>query len=377
MREVARDFGLEYWAACDREKRYPAEFWRALGDGGWLGVTIPESYGGAGLGLLESVLVIEEACSSGAGATLSQLFMATPVFGGETIRLHGSEALKAELLPGIADGRVNFCMALSEPDAGSNTMATRTTATRSGDGFVVSGQKIWVTAVPEADFVLAIVRTGPAGENGKRSDGLSLLVIDTDAEGISFAPIAKVGTNTLSASIVNLDGVRVSESRLVGTQDQGWRHLLDTLNSERLVTAAGCIATADLALGLACDYARERTVFGRPIGSNQAIQFPLARLRMELEAARLATYRAAWLYDTSDDRREIGAAANAAKFLAANVGYAACEQAMQTLGGYGYSTEYHVERLWRDARLFQVAPVSQEMILNFVSQYVLALPRSY
>jgi acyl-CoA dehydrogenase len=377
VRALADGFGLEYWAACDRDKRYPAEFWGALGQGGWLGISIPEAYGGAGLGLLENVLVIEEACRAGAGATLSQLFMATPVFGGETIRLHGSEELKSELLPGIAEGRVNFCMALSEPDAGSNTMATRTTAERADGGFVVSGQKIWVTAVPESDFVLAIVRTGPAGENGKRSDGLSLLVIDTDADGISFTPITKVGTNTLSASIINLDGVVVPESRLVGQLDQGWRHLLDTLNSERLVTAAGCIAAADLAIRLACDYARERSVFGRPIGANQAIQFPLAKLRMELEGARLATYRAAWLYDTSADRREIGAAANAAKFLAANVGYAACEQAMQTLGGYGYSTEYHVERLWRDVRLFQVAPVSQEMILNFVSQYVLSLPRSY
>jgi len=377
VRALASRFGLDYWLECDQERRFPGEFWRSLGEGGWLGVSIPEQYGGAGLGLLESVLVIEEACRAGSGSTLSQLFMATPVFGGETIRLHGSDALKQKLLPGIADGSVNFCMALSEPDAGSDTMATRTTARRSDGGFLVNGQKIWVTAAPESNYILTIVRTSPADENGKRSHGLSLLVIDTDAEGISFAPIKKAGTNTLSASIVSLDGVQVQESRLVGSENEGWRHLLDTLNSERLVTAAGCIATADLAISLASQYARERTVFGRPIGSNQAIQFPLARLKMEVDAARLAMYQAAWLYDTSSDRRQIGGAANTAKFLAANVGYAACEQAMQTMGGYGYAADYHVERLWRDVRLFQVAPVSQEMILNFVAQYILDLPRSY
>jgi acyl-CoA dehydrogenase len=377
VREVASQYGLDYWSDCDRAHRYPKELWTALAEQGWLGVTIPEVYGGAGLGLLEAVLVIEEACRGGGGATLSQLFMTTPVFGGETVRLHGSDALKGDLLPGIARGTVDFCMALSEPDAGSDTMATRTTAVRDGSSYVVNGQKIWATAVPESDYILTIVRTAPMSEDRKRSHGLSLLVIETAADGVSFSPIEKLGTHTLSASIVNFENVRVDETRLVGIENDGWRHLLDTLNSERLVTAAGCLATADIALGCACDYARERVVFGRPIGANQAIQHPLAELKMELEAARLAMYKAAWLYDNSDDRKEVGGPANTAKYLAAEIGFRMCEQAMQTMGGYGFAVEYHVERLWRDVRLFRLAPVTQEMILNFMGQYVLELPRTY
>jgi acyl-CoA dehydrogenase len=377
VRDVSAPFGLEYWRDCDREKRFPTELWKSLGENGWLGVAIPETYGGAGLGILEAILVVEEACRAGGGSTLSQLFMATPIFGGETIRHHGNEAQKADLLAGIAAGRVDFAMALTEPDAGSNTMATRTTATRDGDHYVVNGQKIWVTAAPDSDYILTIARTAAPGDGERRSHGLSLLVIDTSATGITFTPLEKVGTNCLSASIVSFDDVRVPVTQLVGTEHRGWPHLLDTLNSERLVTAAGCVAAADLALALACRYSREREVFGRPIGANQAIQFPLARLKLELEAARLTLYKAAWLYDQRTNSAEIGAAANGAKFLAAEIAFRACDQAMQTLGGFGYSVEYDVERLWRDVRLFRIAPVSQEMILNFVSQHVLGLPRAY
>lgn len=374
VRDVVAGFGLDYWREKDKRKEYPHEIWAALAAGGWLGVGIPEEYGGAGLGFLESTLVVEEACRGGGGSTLAQLFMVTPIFGGETILRHGSAELRRELLPRIAAGEASFCMALTEPDAGSDALATRTTARADGDGYVLNGQKIWISAVPEADYVLAIARTSPPESAGKRSRGLSLFLVDRAAAGLSHAPLDKVGTNCVSSSAVFFDDVVVPKEMVIGEVDQGWYHLLDTLNTERIVTAAGCIATADLALRLACDYAGEREVFGRPIGTNQGIQFPLAERKIELEAARLLMYRAAWGYDRGD---RSGVDANMAKFLAAEVGFGACEHAMQTMGGYGYGVEHHVERLWRDVRLFRLAPVSQELILSFVGRHVLALPRSY
>jgi acyl-CoA dehydrogenase len=372
---LSREFGLDYWRQKDADHEFPTELWRTLGDNGWLGVTIPEEYGGQGMSFLDAVFVVETACRAGAGATLSQLFMATPVFGGETIRRHGTAALKELLLPLIAAGDVDFCMALTEPDAGSDTFATATTAVQNGAGtYVVNGQKVWITAVPEADYILTIARTRSADAVDRRWKGLSLFLIDRDAAGVSFAPLDKVGTRCISSSSVFFDDVEVAGDRLIGEIDMGWRHLLDTLNTERLVTAAGCLATADLALRFASEYASERVVFGRPIGANQGIQFPLAELKMRVEAARILTYKAAWGYDNGDSS---GADANMAKYLAAEVACDACDRAIQTLGGYGLSQEYHVERLWRDARLFRLAPVANELILAFVGQHVLGLPRSY
>jgi acyl-CoA dehydrogenase len=369
LKGVCEPYGLDYWLGKDRAHDYPTELWHALGENGWLGVSIPEEYGGQGLSFLDTVFVVETACRSGGGSTLSQLFMATPVFGGETVRAHGTEAMKQQFLPGIASGEVDFCMALTEPDAGSDTFATKTTAVLDGDAYVLNGQKVWITAVPEAQYILAIARTTPADQAKRRSEGLSLFLVDRDADGVTYAPLEKVGTNCISSSTVYFDNVQVPTERLVGEQDQGWRHLVDTLNTERLVTAAGC-----LALGIATEYASTRIVFGRPIGSNQGIQFPLAELKMRLEAARVLTYRAAWDFDQGVST---GGAANMAKYLAAEVGFDACDRAMQTLGGYGFSREYHIERLWRDVRLFRLAPLAQELILAFVGQHVLGLPRSY
>lgn len=372
--ELARPYGLDYWLEKDRAHEFPTELWRALGESGWLGVSIPESFGGQGLGFLDAVFVVETACRAGAGSTLAQLFMATPVFGGETIRKHGSEAMKTAILPKIAAGEVDFCMALTEPDAGTDTFATATMAARVSDGFVLNGQKVWITAVPEADYILTIARTTPQSEIERRSQGLSLFLVKADSEGVSSTTLEKVGTNCISSSSLYFDDVFVPDEALIGELDLGWRHLLDTLNTERLVTAAGCIATAEIALRLASEYASSRIVFGRPIGTNQGIQFPLAEIKMRLEAARLLTYKAAWQYDSGD---AAGAEANMAKYLAAEVGFDACDRAMQTLGGYGFSTEYHVERLWRDVRLFRLAPVPQELILSYVGQHVLGMPRSY
>lgn len=374
VRETVRDFGLEYWREKDRAHAFPEELWQTLGRGGWLGVALPDEYGGAGQGVLELGLVTEEACRAGGGATLSQLFMATPVFGGETVKRHGSEEQRRRYLTKIASGEMDFCMALTEPNAGSNTLAIETRALRDGDVYRISGQKVFTTAIDRAQRCLVVTRTTPAAEAPRKSFGLSLFLADTKAEGLSYQPIDKVGTHCIDSFTVFLDDVRVPLEELVGEEGQGWSYILDTLNSERIVTASGCLATADIALRLASEYASERVVFGRPIGAYQGIQFPLAEIKVEVEMARLMTYKAAWLYDRGENA---GAEVNMAKYLAAEVAFRACDRAMQTLGGYGYAAEYHIERLWRDVRLFRLAPVAQEMILNYIGQHVLGMPRSY
>ncbi len=372
---VAR-YDVAYWAAKDREHAFPTEYWTALGEHGWLGTAIPEQYGGAGLGMLEMAMVVEESCRSGAGSTAAQLFMLTPVFGAISILKHGSEAQRRAYLPRIAAGEIDFCMALTEPEAGSNTLATRTTARETPDGgWVISGQKIWISGVDVADYMLVIARTTPADQVRKRTEGLSLFVVDARTKGITSTPIEKVGTQCIRSDTVFFDDVVVPGDALLGVRDAGWHHLLDTLNSERIVTAAGCVAAGDLALDLASHYARERVVFGEtPIGAYQGIQFPLARHKIDLEMARLMNYKAAWLFDRDED---CGEAANMAKLVAADAAFAAADRAMQTMGGIGFARESHVERLWRDVRLFRFAPVSEEMILNYVAQKMLGLPRSY
>lgn len=374
VRQTLQDFGLDYWREKDRSHAPPSELWEALGAGGWLGVAIPEEYGGAGGGVQELALVVEEACRAGGGSTLSQLFMNTPVFGGETLKRHGSERQRKDYLPRIASGQMDFAMALTEPNVGSNTLAMETKATRSGDNYRITGQKVWITGVNRAHRVLVVARTTPVDEAPRRTAGISLLLVDTKAEGLTYQPLEKLGTHCLDSFMVFLDDVLVPADELVGHEGEGWSYILDTLNAERVITAAGCIATGDIALKLACDYANKRVVFGRPIGSNQGIQFPLAEIKIELEMARLMNQKAAWLYDRGENT---GAEANMAKYFAADVAFRACDRAIQTLGGYGYSAEYHLERLWRDVRLFRLAPVTQEMILNYVGQRVLGLPRSY
>lgn len=372
--QLASRFGLEYWREKDRQNAFPAELWSELARAGWLGTVIPEQYGGAGLGTLEMALVVEEVAAAGAGSTVAQLFMMTPVFGALTILRHGSEEQRAFYLPRLATGEIDFSMALTEPDAGSDTLATKTFARRRGDDYVIYGQKVWISGVERAGGMLLIARTTPLEDSPKRSFGLSLFLVDPHTPGITYQPLEKVGTHCVSSSMVFLDELVVPSSSIVGEEGQGWKYLVDTLNSERIVTTAGCIATADLALKIAIEYAKNRVVFGQPIGKQQGIQFPLARLKAEIELARLMNYKAAWLFDHN---LACATEANMAKLVAAEVAFNACDQAMQTLGGYGFSTEYHIERLWRDVRLFRLAPVSQEMILNYVAQHVLGLPRSY
>lgn len=375
VRKLAQPYGLEYWREKDAKHEFVHELWRELGASGYIGVAIAEEYGGSGLGMVEMSMVVEELARSGAGSTVAQLFMLTPVFGGVTIQLHGNEQQKKKYLPLIASGKLNFCMALTEPNAGSNSLEIQTFAQKQGNQYIVNGQKIWISGVNTADKMLLVARTSKRSEVQRKTDGISLFLVDANHPAITCAPIDKVGTHTVRSDTLFIENLAVDADCLIGEEGKGWHYLVDTLNAERMVTTAGLIGTGQLALQLAVDYAKERVVFGgRPIGSYQGIQFPLAKVRAELEAAKLMNYKAAWLYDQGAPS---GKEANMSKLIAAEAAFHACDRAMQTMGGFGYAKEYYVERLWRDVRLFKMAPVSEEMILNFIAQHDLGLPRSY
>ena len=374
-RQVGERFGGDYWRRHDEAKAFPREFWKAVCDAGLCGVALPEAVGGSGLGMLEMALIVENLSAAAGGSTIGQLFMINPIFGGVSISRFGTPAMKQELLPKIISGEINCCMALTEPDAGSNTLELRSFARADGDGWRLNGRKIWITGVPDAAKMLVVARTKKLEEGGRRTDGLSMFMIDVERKGLEHQAIAKVGTNTLASSSVFFDDVRIGPHELVGTLHGGWRELLDVLNTERIVTTAGLVGTGELAIRVAVEYANQRRVFGKtPVSAYQGLQFPLAQCHAEIEAARLLNYKAAANFDAGVD---YGSEANAAKLLAAQSVARATERAMQTMGGMGFSKEFHVERLWRDCRLFRFAPVSEEMILNYIAVHDLGMPRSY
>lgn len=374
-RKIGARFGLDYWLDHDRRKAYPKEIWQALCDAGLAGASLPEEHGGGGLGMLELALIIENVAGEGAGGTFAQVFMLNPIFGGVAIARYGSAAMKSEWLPKLCNGQMYFCMGLTEPDAGTNTLEVRSFASPDGNGWRLNGRKIWITGVPEADKMLVVARTKKIDEVERKTDGLSMFMIDVKREGLTHAAIEKLGTNTLASSNVYFENVRIEGSELIGTLHRGWNELLDVLNTERIVTTAGCVASGRLATRLGVEYAKERKVFrGTPIGAYQGIQFPLAQAHAELECARLMNYKAATLHDQG---KPFGSEANTAKLIASQAASTLIERAMQTMGGMGFARESHLERLWRDARLFRFAPVSEEMILNFIAQHDLGLPRSY
>jgi acyl-CoA dehydrogenase len=373
--KVGEKFGLDYWRELDEKKAFPTAIWREICDAGLAGIALPRKYGGSAMGMLDMAIAVETLCSAGGGVTLSQMFMCNPIFGGISLTLHGNEAAKQTLLPAMAKGEAMFAMALTEPDAGTNTLALRSFARPDGDGWRVSGQKIWITCVPQATKLLVVARTKKIQDVVRKSDGISLFMIDTDRTGLTHQAIEKAGTNTLPSSLVFFDEVRIEPEELIGPLDGGFKALLDVLNTERIVTSSGMIGSAELAIKLATKYAAERKIFdGKPIGVYQAIQFPLAEAKVQLECARLMNYKAASLYDQG---RPYGSEANMGKLMAGHAAALATDRAMQTHGGMGYAKEYHVERLWRDARLFRIAPVSEEMILNYVAQHDLGMARSY
>ena len=373
--KVGREFGLEYWSKQDEAKAFPRECWQAICDAGLAGAALPEVYGGAGLGMTEVALIVEALSAGGAGATLGQLFMINPIFGGVSVSMFGSDSMKQELLPALISGKINFCMALTEPDAGTNTLGLKTFAREDGDGWRINGRKIWITAADTAEKMLVIARTQKAEEVSKPTQGISMFMIDSKRAGVTSTPIDKVGTRTLSSCSVFFDDVRVEKHELVGTLHHGFRELLEVLNTERIVTTACMVGAGKLAMELGLKYAADRKVFGnRPIASYQALQFPLAQAHAELECARLMNLKSAWLCDQG---LPYGSEANVAKLIGSQAATHAIERAMQTMGGMGYSKEYFIERLWRDARLFKFAPVSEEMVLNYIAIHDLGMPKSY
>ncbi|HIM46337.1 MAG TPA: acyl-CoA dehydrogenase [Alphaproteobacteria bacterium] len=372
---IGTQFGLDYWRALDAAGEYPSEMWQAICDAGLSGVALAEEHGGAGLGMLDMALIVEALCKGGAGCTLSQLFMLNPIFGGVSISKYGNDEMRRTVLPKIISGEIGCCMALTEPDAGTNSLDVRSFAETDGNGWRLNGQKIFISAVPQAQKMLVIARTKKPEDALKKTDGITMFMIDVAREGVTHNAIDKVGTRCVPASNVYFDNVPVHGDELVGTLHGGWPELLDVLNTERIVTTAGLVGTVELALGLAVDYANQRKVFGdRPISSYQGLQFPLAQAHAEIECARVMNHKAASLFDAGED---FGGYANIAKLIAAQAAAEGIERAMQTMGGMGYATEMHVERLWRDARLFRFAPISEEMILNYISIHELGMARGY
>jgi acyl-CoA dehydrogenase len=370
--QICARYPDEYWSACDQEHRFPWDFYKDMADAGWVGVAIPEQYGGGGAGITEAALVLNRVAASGAGMNGSTALHLT-MFGLNPVVKFGNERLKDAFLPRAAAGDLHVAFGVTEPDAGTDTSRISTRAVDDGrGGFVVHGRKIWTSKALESEVVLLLVRTDEPATS--RFGGLSLLLADLDPKYVDIRPISKCGRNAVASCEVAYDGLPVEGWRLVGERGRGFQHLLHGINPERILLAAMACGIGEVALRRAVDYANERIVFDRPIGANQAISHPLAQAHMELQAAYLMMHRAAWLYDHDV---ECGEQANTAKYLAAEASYFAADQAVQTHGGLGYATEYHVERYWREARIQRLAPVSQEMTCNFIAQNVLRLPRSY
>ncbi|WP_329530150.1 acyl-CoA/acyl-ACP dehydrogenase [Streptomyces sp. NBC_01450] len=370
---LLRDFDDRYWMEKDRDHRFPEEFYAAVANGGWLGLTIPEEYGGHGLGITEATLLLEEVARSGGGMNAaSSIHMS--IFGMQPVVVHGSEELKRRTLPRVATGDLHVCFGVTEPEAGLDTTSITTFARRDGDHYVVNGRKVWISKAVESEKILLLTRTTKVDEVARRTDGLTLFLTDLDRDRIDVRPIPKMGRNAVTSNELFIDELRVPVEDRVGEEGQGFRYLLDGLNPERMLIAAEALGIGRVALEKAVSYGNERVVFGRPIGMNQAIQFPLADSLARLDAAELILRKATWLYDKG---RPCGREANTAKYLCADAAFTAADRALQTHGGMGYSEEYNVARYFREARLMKIAPISQEMILNYLGSHTLGMPRSY
>jgi acyl-CoA dehydrogenase len=373
IRAICARFPDDYWAEADATHAFPWAFYDALAEGGWIGIAIPAEYGGGGAGITEASIILEEVAASGAcmnGASAIHL----SIFGMQPVVRYGSEELKRKYLPLVASGELHVAFGVTEPDAGTDTTAIMTRAVRDGSGYRVTGRKVWTSKALESDRVLLLTRTTPREECAKRTDGLTLFVASLKDPAVGIVPISKLGRNAVASCEVTYDGLYVDESDRVGEEGHGFRYLLDGLNAERVLIAAEALGVGRAALRRAVAYAKSRVVFGRPIGANQGISFPLAEAHARLAAAELAVRRAAWLIDNG---MACGEQANIAKLLAADAGFQAADAAVQVHGGFGYAREYHVERYWREARLLRIAPLPQEMVLNYLAEHVLGLPRSY
>ena len=373
VQAICDRFDDAYWAELDRTHSFPHEFAQAIAEGGWLGIAMPVEYGGAGLGVTEAAIMMQTiGASAGVFAACSTVHI--NIFGLHSIVKHGNARQKKEWLPKVISGATRACFGVTEPDAGLDTSKIKTRAMLRGDRYVVHGQKIWTSTAQQAQKVVLLARTTPIEQCAMPTDGLTLFFADMDPKTVSVTEIAKMGRHAVNSNQVFFDGLEIPVEHRIGEEGKGFRYILDSLNPERILNAAEVIGIGRRALDKAARYAAERIVFGRPIGQNQSIQHPLAECWSELYAAELMALHAAELYDAG---QPCGALANAAKYLAADAGFHACDRALRTHGGMGYATEYHVERYFREMVACQLAPVSREMILNFIAERELGLPKSY
>ena len=370
---VCRRFGDDYWRDCEAEARFPREFHRAMAEGGWLGITMPPEHGGAGLGVTEAALMMHTVARHG-GAMAAASSLHINMFGPHPIVVHGTPEQQARWIPPLVSGTDQACFGFTEPNAGLDTTSITTFARRVPGGYRVNGRKIWTSTAQVANKVMLLTRTTRREDAGRRTEGITLFYTDLDRAQVEVQRIPKMGRAAVDSNMLFIDDLFVPEENRIGEEGRGFSYVLDSLNPERVLVAAEAIAIGEDALERAARYGRERTVFGRPIGQNQAIQHPLAECWTLLESAWLMTLKAAWLYDNG---RPCGAEANAAKLLGGRAGHQACLQAVLTHGGMGYAKEYVVERLLREVMINRIAPVSEQLVLSFIAERVLGQPKSY
>ncbi len=371
--KICAQFGDDYWLKKDKEGGFPTELHQALARDGWLGIAMPESHGGAGLGITEAAIMMQTIAASGAGFSgASAVHM--NIFGLNPVVVFGTDDQKKRMLPGLIAGEERACFAVTEPNTGLNTTRIKTKAEKKGDKYVVSGQKVWISTAQVAEKILLLARTTSIEECKKPADGLTLFYTDFDRKFVEVREIEKLGRKCVDSNQVFFDGMPIPEADRIGEEGKGFQYILHGMNPERILIASESVGLGRCALNRATQYAKERIVFDRPIGQNQGIQHPLAANWMALEAANLMVFKAAWLYDNG---KPAGAEANSAKYLAGEAGFDACQQAVMTHGGYGYAKEYHVERYLRESLIGRIAPVSPQLVLCFIAERVLGLPKSY
>ncbi|RJG03207.1 acyl-CoA dehydrogenase family protein [Noviherbaspirillum sedimenti] len=373
VEEICAGFGDDYWLKKDKEGGFPEDFYAAMAKAGWLGIAMPTEYGGAGLGISEAALMMETVSGSGAGlAGASAIHM--NVFGLHPVVVYGTHEQKARWLPPVINGETKACFGVTEPNTGLNTLKLKTMAVRKGDRYIVNGQKIWISTAQVAHKIMLLARTTPIDQVKSPTHGLSLFYTDLDRTKIEVREIEKLGRKAVDSNQLFIDGLEIPVEDMIGEEGRGFEYILHGLNPERILVAAEAVGLGRVALRRAARYAGERIVFDRPIGKNQGIQHPLAERWVELEASTLLYQKAAWLYDQG---KPCGAEANAAKFFCAESGFRACETAVLTHGGMGYAKEYHVERHFRESMLPRITPITPQLILSFIAEKVLGLPKSY
>ena len=373
LRQVLSKFPDEYWMQHDLDHEFPWDFHQAMAQAGWLGMCIPEKYGGGGAGVQQAALLLEEVTGSG-GALNAGTTVQVPLFGLEPIVKYGSEEQRERFLRPAAEGNLQVSFGITEPDAGTDTTSITTFAEKVPGGYLVNGQKIFISRAEQAERLLLITRTAARSAGAKTTDGMTLFFPAMDPAHIRVQPIPKLGRNAISTNTLFIDDLFIPDEDRIGEEGRGFKYLLAGLNAERIIVAGGCLGMGRVAMRRVVEYAKQRRVFGRPIGMNQGVQFPLAESLAKLDAVELLIRKAAWLYDND---MPCAKEANEAKLLASTWAFEAADRAMQFHGGYGYTSEYHVERYWREARVQRIAPISNELILAYLAEKVLGLPRSY